>query len=449
MHKTLLIYFYVISTLTFNITVAAGGLTNLEINNQFANVINRRNQPRNGPNTSFRLQQFFKRATYPLALQVDSENTILSLRNLYMNVLPNNLGAGIHIINILREHLSNTKFVDSKLLESEIRFLNQFVLGGNATAINGGAPAVYQGDIDNRTANFSRMVGRITLANGSVTGTLIPLPVLGGGHQWAVLTCGHIIEAIAKADNAAEVAMFTLNGMIPIPISAVKVFKRNGRESFTSYNAMAYGGIGTIATSPWNAIGLNNLARSLPRYDIEGDVAICYLSDNIGIINTQALLNVFYPIAGFGFANNHINFTIGGNDIHFYFVDNLPIANAIVVAINALPKNHNFIIGYADFNPLSQTLSIARNGPGLNPAIPLYATFIDVPTVTGYNFFHDAPMCSGMSGGPIFNFTPGGGGAPNTIHVYGVVRCSNFNVIGPAALPSRCNGSFLQANLLK
>jgi len=360
-----------------------------------------------------------------------------------MNVHPNDLGAGVHIMHILENHLGSAQFVDNKLLEAEIRHLNQFILAGNAAAINSGNPVAYQADIDARTANFSQMIGKIILASGLVTGTLIPIPT-AGGYQWAVLTCGHIMECIDKIDNPAEEATFELSGKVPIPITSIRLFKRNGRESQMSYN-------GGMNFSPLNMAELGALARSLPRYDGDGDVAICYLGNiNVGgaIINTQAYLNHCYPIAGFAFnpAANQINFTMGASAINFHFVNHLAEAQAISAMINGLAKNQNFVIGYAGFNPLSQTLSVARDGN-----LPLFPGFISVPVTTEYSFFHDAPTYSGMSGGPIFHFAPaapGAAGALNTINVYGVVQGYNFGNVGAACTPSRCVGSFLQLNVL-
>ncbi len=35
-----------------------------------------------------------------------------------------------------------------------------------------------------------------------------------------------------------------------------------------------------------------------------------------------------------------------------------------------------------------------------------YALFLDAINFTNYNFFHDTPTYSGMSGGPIFHLAP-------------------------------------------
>ncbi len=208
--KLFFLLYFLASSINFSQISAVENLTDVEINQKFADVIDNHNQPKNGPNSCFRFQQFIKRAVIPFAPQQHLENAILSLRNLYKDLLPNNIAGSIHLISILKRHLSDVKFLSSKLLEVEIRFLNQFILPGAAVLNSPPHVGGYQDIVDNITANFSQMVGKITLSNGSVTGTIIPLPIAGGGHQWVVLTCGHIMDCLKLADNPGEAAFFTL-----------------------------------------------------------------------------------------------------------------------------------------------------------------------------------------------------------------------------------------------
>ncbi len=95
---------------------------------------------------------------------------------------------------------------------------------------------------------------------------------------------------------------------------------------------------------------------------------------------------------------NVISFNINNNLVRFRFVNDLASSTALGLVINSSPKSQNFALGYAGFNSITQTLSTARSGA--LPTIPLYPTFIG--GLTDYDFFHDAPIYQGMSGGQFF-----------------------------------------------
>jgi len=91
-------------------------LTDQEIDNRVTDIVVRRNQPNNGPNTSFRFKNFIKTAVYPfVGTQQQHEDMILSIRDIYTNAIPMVLGlGGVDVQDILTQHLDNTIFLNDK-----------------------------------------------------------------------------------------------------------------------------------------------------------------------------------------------------------------------------------------------------------------------------------------------------------------------------------------------
>ncbi len=409
-------------------------LTDQEVDNRVTDIVVRSNQPNNGPNTSFRFKKFIKTSVYPFGgNQQQHEDTILSIRDIYANAIPIELGLNdVDIREILRRHyLENTRFLDDKLLETEIKFVNQF--SNINTNLSNFIPINYQNTINNTTLGFSSLIGEINLGIGSATGTLIPVPINGGEFQWKILTCAHILEAIQLQDNQNEVCNFSLSfpGLLPfiIPINSVKILKANNRDThLLSHNN------NNLNISPLNTIQFPGFVNAIPRYDTESDLAFCELG---GGVILQNILNVLYPINNLQTNGDILSFALNGTNINFHTVNGLPTALNLALAVNNLNKNNNFVVGYADFNRLSQTISRARFG---NPLLPFLGNnFID-PNHNQYTFFHDAPTFSKMSGGPIFNVN----NINNAVNVYGIVKAGHFN-----NQPGLCSGSFLQNNLLQ
>lgn len=425
--------FFLIFFFLSNFCIAAAGILDAQpIRDNAKIVIDNSTHPENGPITSFIFQQFIKNSQLPLRNQELLKNVILELRDLYRTCA-----------RILKEHLGEINFLKEKLIEAEIRFLNQFHIAGGSAFNNSDYPA-YQAAINNVTRNFSRMVGKITVTNeggGSVTGTLFPIQTADGGYEWAVLTCAHIMDCINKKDHSKEVATFTLEGVPPIPLRAIKIFKRENRES----RSIAINTNGEI-NSEKNTLDLEHLARALPRYDKEGDIAICYLAPRImGAMATQTLLKMFFPVADVCFQNNQTAFNIINQgvpiSVRFHQVTNAQTdIPTFLTSMNAHGRNQIFILGYPGFNSHTQTLSIAR--PLVNDLNPHAISMSDQfsAPVNEHNFYFDAPIYHGMSGGPIFALTPGN---PNIIDIYGIVRALNFgNLTTP--YPSRYEGTFLK-----
>jgi hypothetical protein len=440
MHKPFWIFIVVFITLQHT---KCADLTDQEVDNRVTDIVVRRNQPNNGPNTSFRFKNFIRTAVYPFGgNQQQHEDTLFSIRDIYANAIPIGLGliGGVDVQDILTQHLDNTTFLNDKLLETEIKFVNQFsninTNLGNLNVIN------YQAVIQNTTLGFRNLIGRVTLERGSSTGTVVPMPINGGGFQWKILTCAHVLEAIRLQDNQNELAGFTLGlpGFPPfiIPVNSITILKSNNRNtSFVSLNN------GNPDASSFNTIRFPGLVNAIPRYDTESDLAICELGGSviipgIGAFNTQLFLNQIYPVINVQINNDILSFMLNGININFHTVNNLLTTQNLVVGVNNANKNNNFVVGYAGFNLLSQTLSTARFGNLLLPF--LGANFIDPINHTQYTFFHDAPTFSGMSGGPIFNVD----NINNSVSVYGIVKASYFN-----NQPGLCSGSFLQRNLLQ
>lgn len=425
--------FFLIFFFSNNFCVTAAGILDVQsIRDRAREVIDNRIHSENGLMASFRFQQFIKNSQLPLNNQELFKNVILELRNLYRTCA-----------KILKEHLGEINFIKDKLIEAEIRFLNQFHIAGGNEFNNSHYPA-YQTAINNVTRNFSRMVGKITVTNeggGSVTGTLFPIQTADGGYEWAVLTCAHVMDCINKKDHSKEVATFTLEGIPPIPLRAIKIFKRENRES----RSIAINTNGEI-NSEKNTLDLDQLARALPRYDKEGDIAVCYLAPRImGATVTQTLLKVFFHVTNVNFQNNQTSFNITNHGIpitvRFHGVANIQTdIPTFLTSMNAHDRNQIFILGYPGFNSHTQTLSIARPlANHLNPHTLAMSDQFSAP-VNEHNFYFDAPIYHGMSGGPIFALTPAN---PNTIDIYGIVRALNFgNLTTP--YPSRYEGTFLK-----
>jgi len=252
------------------------------------------------------------------------------------------------------------------------------------------------------------------------------------------------MNCIDKKDNPNEMASFTLERKLSIPLHAIKVFKRENRNS----RLIAINTDGEIESGP-NMLDLNDRARSLPRYDMEGDIAICYLAEQIdsAIVptNTQDYLNDSFPISNLTCNDFSLVFDLNNdgvpNRIRFHRITSEANAVTLTAFLNKRERSQTFVVGYPGFNPRSQTLSRARPlADHFTPldTISLSAVFADV--INEYNFNFDAPIYPGMSGGPIFTLIPS---IPITIDIYGVVRAISF---GSAAQPhpSRCDGSFLR-----
>ena len=138
-----------------NFCVTAAGILDIQsIRDHAREVIDNRIHSENGPMASFRFQQFIKKFQLPLADRQTLKDIILELRNVFCV-------CG----RILKDHLRETNFIKEKILETEIRFLNQFHIPGG-TAFNNPNGSAYQMAVDNITGNFSKMVGKITITNG-------------------------------------------------------------------------------------------------------------------------------------------------------------------------------------------------------------------------------------------------------------------------------------------
>jgi hypothetical protein len=252
------------------------------------------------------------------------------------------------------------------------------------------------------------------------------------------------MDCIDKKDNPDENATFTLEGMPPIPLRSIKIFKRENRSS----RSIAINTDDEIESLP-NTFDMNNLARSLPRYDKESDIAICYLAEQINSYiaptNTQALLNDSFPIKNLCGNNTELVFDMDNdgipNKIRFHAVNSQASALALAALMNAHERSQVFIIGYPGFNSQSQTISRARPlGGSYTPRDTIALCLQFATTISEYNFEFDAPIYHGMSGGPIFTLTPG---IPIIIDIFGVVRALSFGSLAQPH-PSRCDGSFLR-----
>ena len=107
-----------------------------------------------------------------------------------------------------------------------------------------------------------------------------------------------------------------------------------------------------------------------------------------------------------------------------------------------------FALGYAGFDEqIYPTVSGARNIDRAHIYPDLTINPIEGES-TIYNFYHDIPTYSGMSGGPIFHVNP----ETNAVTIFGIVLGHNDEDgpdISNVGQKSRCEGTFLKQILLQ
>lgn len=273
------------------------------------------------------------------------------------------------------------------------------------------------------------------------TGMLVPTPTPGAAAvarpiTWKILTCAHSLPSARLGDdNPLQMTVVVPSlGMVNFALSSMKVFKRPARSATVDNGAGPF---------PADTLVFPDV-RALPRYDIEGDVAWCELALQdwehnflTFVFNIPAVGVAGFPVLAANTLTFQRNIPAIPAPIVYtiHFVNVLADATNIVGAINGLPKNQNYILGFPGFGGGGLTVSQART-----PATQLYPTFIDPAGAgNGHNefcFFHDAPSFWGMSGGPIFHI------GPNTVNIFGIVKGAATNFAGP--LVSQCKGTFIR-----
>jgi hypothetical protein len=392
------------------------------------------------PGRFFRFKDFIEGTNFP----ADDGEQIASI-----NYLRGLLNSNIFAANV-RRFFQNTEFLSNRLLKLEIEHGN----AGNNLNINP------------RTLHITNMMIRIETPKGSASGILIPVPdrFNAGGvphHSWGILTCGHILDdvLVEKKVGGGVPENFTAHFNVPIPVAgnpglneilvhSIKVFKTNPFR-LENKNGFLYEG---FDDNIFNAQDI----RAIPRYEYPGDLALCYLEltmEQIQAIN-QTLLAVpggVYPNIQYNAATHQISFQgQGGFTYNFKFVNDIVTRDDLVVAVNGINNENNFVFGYAlneEINDYVLTLSRGRRG-----ITQIYGgSFIDIAAHPGNDrmFFHDAPTYSGMSGGPVFN-TPDGN---NEINIFGVVHGYDSpeppdDIPANNHLQSRCSASFLMEKTL-
>lgn len=388
----------------------------------------------------FKVLDLIKNGTSP-ATELEKGNLITELRNsLDHQYLPANLTS-------IDEKAVD--YIKNRLVQEEINLFRRFGSGTNFMPTYHTEQNLYD-----TTKGLSSMTGRLMTENGHGTGTLIAVPNGHGGHKWAVLTCGHILDDIGcSKDDAADNDNLTfqlkaLNGaVVNLPIKQIKVFKRDGKS-------VQIKDIGPPHhENPQNSASFPDHIRALPRYDLNGDLALCFFDEHqmIGGQNIPAYLDHQFPVTTQPVLHaNPLTFTItkAGHAITYSlpFVDN--DQNPLIIDINGRIKAEMFALGYAAFeNEELPTLSGARN-IDRNHIYPAATINANAGQSTAYNFFHDIPTYSGMSGGPIFHVD----NAANNVTIFGVVLGHNDEDgpnIANVAEKSRCEGTFLKQNLLQ
>ena len=283
------------------------------------------------------------------------------------------------------------------------------------------------------------MIGRIvTNDGGAVTGLLIALPNVDQPNEpiWAVLTCGHVLNLINKADDnePGNLKFFVSNHLLTI--DKIKVYRRAGKHV----------NIQNLPLSPIeNLGGTDNLQditysldpRAITRYDNKADVALCFLDISPQI---KLMLNQSFTPSAVEWKNNTLSYNVLLNNelwkIGLHFVnEELVYPKELKKIINNIPKVQHGIAGYT---PFGFTYSKTRQDE-----MALYDKFI--VDVDLYGFHHDAPTYEGMSGGPIFYVD----NQARHIYIYGVVVGHDPEInIHNHKLCSRCKGAFLQRSLL-
>lgn len=342
--------------------------------------------------------------------------------------------------------------IKERLMEEEINLFRRFGFP-DANLMPGEAGVEEQLAI--RTKGLSKMVGELVARNGSGTGTLIAIPNVDGGHIWAVLTCGHILDDVGCDKNDAndnDELNFQLKrpdvaATVRLKIKRIKVFKRP-EKSFQITD------IGHLPINPENSVTFPDHIRALPRYDVNGDLALCFF-DEAQIVtagqNIQQYLDAQFTIPDAnqptiqdgpieGLRSLRFTITQAEQDINYIlpFVDDNQ--TPLRTNINTRNKAEMFALGYAGFDgQVYPTLSGTRNLERLQ----IYSKTINNAGSTIYNFYHDIPTYSGMSGGPIFHVDA----AANTVTIFGIVLGHNDGA--SSAMKSRCEGSFLKQSLLE
>jgi hypothetical protein len=254
----------------------------------------------------------------------------------------------------------------------------------------------------------------------------------------------------AKTKGAADALIFHLEqqaGPIQLPIQSIKVFKRIG-QSFEITDKYTPPFI-----IPENSVILPDHIRALPRYDSNADLALCFFDDTHILTGTQTIadyLDAEFPIVNEpSLTADQLSFSIQKSTavVKNYILKLVGNDSAPLIAdINSRNKMDMYSLGYAAFDTGNSfpTLSGARN----IDRNEIYANVINNSQLTSYNFFHDIPTYSGMSGGPIFHVN----NANNTVTIFGVIL-SHYDVDGygipNVAEKSRCEATFLKQSLLQ